>query len=182
MSVDNVLEEIQLDKFHADLATMAVSSKTLPRNTIRFDEDIFYQLHILAKNWPAILNMLNESWHTKNYMPFLHYMSQMPGLNTNIEIVSVVVPQILKELRCQGVYPDVPGPMCCVLDRRAVKAARRLGINLIPVTGIKSYLEAAEKVHCLFQNDFDLPLFAYKDIKVFCKLMTNWAPEMDILD
>jgi hypothetical protein len=173
ISVDNVFEEILSRDWHADLTTMAVAPKTLPHHTIHFDEEIFHQLHTLAKKWPAIMDVLNTSKQTKNYRPFLFFMSLIPGLDINPATVSVMVPQILKELKCQELHPDVPGPMCCVLDRRVLKAAKTVGIRLPQITGPKAYFEAAEKVYSLFPRDFELPLFAYKDLKVFCRIMSN---------
>lgn len=135
------------------------------RKEISFREDIFESIHILANNWEDILSSLTSSYHNNNYVPFMKKMRGIEGLAGPERRMSIKIPLILRELRCQKVFDNIPGEFCCVADDRVVKACKKIGIKLPIVTReIPNLIVVSTKIYMLFGDLYDLPLFAVKDI------------------
>lgn len=77
----------------------------------------------------------------------------------------IKIPLILRELRCQSVFSNIPGELCCVPDERVKVTSKELGITIPNVTSINSLLKASKVIYDNFGDLYDIPLFAYEDIK-----------------
>ena len=76
----------------------------------------------------------------------------------------IKIPLILRELRCQNIYENISGGYCCVPDMRVIEAADALDLNLSPVTE-RNLFQLSERIYGDFGDLYDLPLFAYEDIR-----------------
>ncbi|MFO7815125.1 MAG: hypothetical protein R6V14_05250 [Halanaerobiales bacterium] len=77
----------------------------------------------------------------------------------------IKIPLILRELRCQNIYKDIPGKYCCVPDARVKNAAQQLNIKLPYINSISNLLKASGVIYKHFGDLYDIPLFAYEDLK-----------------
>jgi len=92
-------------------------------------------------------------------------LRNLSGLGNGNKSMLIKIPLILRELRCQNIYNNIPGELCCVADSRVLKAGQELGIFLVKPNNIRTLIETSEKIYALFDDLFDLPLFAYEDLK-----------------
>jgi hypothetical protein len=134
------------------------------RKKISFRADIYYSVHILATNWEQIIEVLEQSARENNFNLFMDHMRNIDGLGVGNKKMLIKIPLILRELRCQNIYNNIPGAFCCVPDARVYEAAKALKIKL-PISATLSGLKASSaKIYALFGDLYDLPLFAYPDL------------------
>lgn len=136
-----------------------------PRKKISFRADLYDSIHILATNWNLIIDSLEQSEKSKNFDLFIDQMRGIEGLGVGRRKMLIKIPLILRELRCQAIYANIPGAYCCVPDARVYKAARDLGINLPTSTTLNGLKASSAKIYSLFRDLYDLPLFAYPDLE-----------------
>lgn len=101
-------------------------------------------------------------------MIFVDCISSMKGLGAGERTMKIKISLILRELRIQNIYQNIPGKWCCVPDSRVIKAAKSdiFAIDLPNYcTTIPAVLKASERIYNLFTDLYDLPLFAFKDIE-----------------
>ncbi len=79
----------------------------------------------------------------------------------------IKIPLILRELRCQNVYHYIRGKDCCVPDERVKLAAKSLGIKMPHINNLQNLFKASEIIYKKFGDLYDIPLFAYEDIKKY---------------
>lgn len=134
-----------------------------PRKKISFRKDIFESLIVLAENWDEIKKCLASSSEIGNYIPFMEYLRSIEGLAGESRRMNIKIPLILRELRCQYVYDNIPGELCCVPDERVFEACKNLNINLpkFKKRDIGELISISSKIYRLFGDLYDLPLFAY---------------------
>ena len=135
------------------------------RRKLSIRKDVFRSIHILAQNWHQIKNSLEESEREDDYKIFIDHVRNIEGLGVGKKRMMKKIPLILRELRCQGRYRNIPGQLCCVTDTRVKDAADELGICLKCTADISSVLENSAKIYRLFGELYDIPLFAYEDVK-----------------
>lgn len=144
-------------------------SGTVSRKKITFRKDIFKSIHILATKWDEIKAELESSNNSGDYVSFMKYMREIKGLSVGTNRIYIKIPLILRELRCQNIYENIPGELCCVPDKRVEESSKKLGIKL-PVLqrtkekDIESLIKVSSKIYTLFGDLYDLPLFAYEDL------------------
>ncbi len=140
-----------------------------PRKDISFRSDFYDSLYVLAKNWEDIKKKLSESENKNNYAIFISYISKLEGLSVGKKTMKIKVPLVLRELRIQNIYKNIPGKWCCVPDKR-VRDTAFLPIFNIPIqkynTNMDAILKSSEQIYALFGDLYDIPLFAYNDLKV----------------
>lgn len=162
---NNWTEELKNRKESALSICKALNSQTAPRKKISFRKDIFPSINILATNWQQILEKLQVSEHNHNFIIFMEYMRNLEGLGVGNRRVLIKIPLILRELRCQNIYKNIPGELCCVADDRVIKAGKSLGISISKPTELNNLIKSSTKIYNLFGDLYDLPLFAYNDLK-----------------
>jgi len=136
------------------------------RKKISFRKDIYKSIHLLAKNWINIKISLAMSNKTGEYKSFMYFMRNIEGLGVKNRKMFIKIPLILRELRCQNIYENIPGNFCCVPDARVKDACKELQIKLPTLTlEIDSLIKVSSVIYDYFGNLYDLPLFAYQDIK-----------------
>ena len=135
-----------------------------PRKKISFRADLYDSIYVLATNWNLIIDTLEQSERTKNFDLFIDQMRNIEGLGVGRNKMLIKIPLILRELRCQAIYANIPGAYCCVPDARVYKAAKNLGINLPALTTLNGLKASSSKIYSLFGDLYDLPLFAYSDL------------------
>jgi len=139
----------------------------IPRKKVSFRSDFYDSLVVLAENWMTIKEKLSESEKNNNYFLFIDYISQLHGLGSGNNRMKIKIPLILRELRCQNTYKNIDGKLCCVADARVIEASYYLGIKLPLITSLKSVFKASEIIYENFGDLYDIPLFAYEDVKNF---------------
>lgn len=145
-------------------------SGVVPRKKVCFRKDIYASIVVIAKNWNMIKEKLELSACLNDYSLFIDYLAGLDGLGTGQKHMRIKIPLILRELRCQGIYPSIPGEFCCVPDERVKAASKELGIVLPTINSIDSLFKASAIIYQQFGELYDIPLFAYEDLKVVCAL------------
>ncbi len=131
---------------------------------VSFRKDIYDSCRILANNWRTIEEHLRRSERENNYMIFIDYISEIKGLGAGDKRMKIKIPLILRELRCQGVYKNIPGEFCCVPDIRAIDTAKAIGIPGLRSNTIKAMMKSSAIIYRHFGDLYDIPLFAYEDV------------------
>lgn len=145
----------------------------VPRKKVCFRKDIYASVVVIAKNWNMIKEKLELAECLDDYSLFIDYLANLDGLGTGQKHMRIKIPLILRELRCQGIYPSIPGELCCVPDERVKAASKELGIVLPTINSIDSLFKASTIIYQQFGELYDIPLFAYEDLKVVCAFKTD---------
>ena len=140
-------------------------SGLIPRKKVSFRKDYYSSVSIIANNWKSIKNSLLKSNENNDFNIFIDYISKLEGLGSGKNKMRIKIPLILRELRCQSVFSSIPGELCCVPDERVKVTSKELGITIPNVTSINSLLKASKVIYDNFGDLYDIPLFAYEDIK-----------------
>ena len=151
-SVKNVLKQYRIDKID---------------RKISFRSDYYDSMKVLAESWDSIKEKLHESEIKNDYSIFISHISNIEGLGTKNKKMKIKVPLLLRELRIQNVFKNIPGRWCCVPDQRVRKAAA-IEVFSIPLptnVTMQSILKSSEIIYDLFGDLYDIPLFAYDDLK-----------------
>lgn len=138
----------------------------VPRKKVSFRKDYYSSVVILSKNWEAIKEALEESNKNNDFMIFVDYISKIEGLGAGKNKMRIKIPLILRELRCQNVYDNIPGELCCVPDERVKVCSKALGIDLPNINSLKGMFRASKIIYDNFGDLYDIPLFAYEDLKI----------------
>lgn len=145
-----------------NLAKILNSKFEVSRVNLSFREDTFDSIYILANNWDNIKKELEK----ENFLQFMKYLRSIRGLGSRSNRIFIKIPLILRELRCQDIYDDIPGEYCCVPDYRVKTAAKDLGIKLPTLSyNINSLIKVSSKIYSLFGDLYDIPLFAFQDLR-----------------
>lgn len=136
---------------------------------IAFRSDFYDSMKVLANSWDGILNSLKKSEIENNYLIFITHISNIPGLGARNNKMKIKVPLLLREMRIQNIYKNIPGKWCCVPDIRVRKAASSDLFNIpLPTNAtMQSVLKSSEMIYNLFGDLYDIPLFAYDDLKEY---------------
>ena len=137
----------------------------IPRKKVSFRKDYYSSVSIIAKNWDDIKDSLSNSNKNNDFNIFIDYISKLEGLGSGKNKMRIKIPLILRELRCQSVYNNIPGELCCVPDERVKVTSKEMGIIIPNVTSLNSLLKASKVIYDNFGDLYDIPLFAYEDIK-----------------
>ena len=165
LNEENCLKEEAERKKAADKISSTLKYHTPPRKKISFRKDLFKSINILAHNWHRILKKLKASERQHDFKIFMKYIRSIEGLGVGNRRILIKIPLILRELRCQKIFNNISGELCCVADERVFQAGKSLKINLPKPTDLKSLIESSTKIYRLFGDLYDLPLFAYNDLK-----------------
>lgn len=137
----------------------------VPRKKVSFRKDYYSSVSIIAKHWNEIKEILELSSQNQEYMLFVNYISKIEGLGAGKNKMRIKIPLILRELRCQNVYENIPGELCCVPDERVKISSKELGIDLPNINSLKGLFKASKVIYDNFGDLYDIPLFAYEDLK-----------------
>lgn len=149
-------------KTASELTNYCVGIKS--RVKISFRVDIYDSIVVLAQHWKEIRSVLSESHQAGDYYPFIEYMRSIRGLGVKDNRMNMKILLILRELRCQGVYENIPGEFCCVPDERVKNACKELNITLPAITTTKGLVRASTILYQCFGDLYDIPPFAYEDL------------------
>ena len=134
------------------------------RQKVSFREDFYNSIFVLAKNWNDLKSKLEQSNKMNDYLIFINYIRSLNGLGARQNRILIKIPLILRELRCQRIYNNIPGKYCCVVDKRVKETAKRINFKLPTINSLSNMLKASEVVYNSFGDLYDIPLFAYEDI------------------
>ena len=126
--------------------------------------DVIDSLKVLLKNWNDIYKKLNENHTERDWRQFAVYMNSIQGLGYGNKAMLIKIPLILRELRCQKVFDNIPGKYCCVADSRVKEAFKIITCKNFYTSNIDNVLKASEKIYADYGDLYDIPLFAYKDL------------------
>lgn len=172
------IKKVSAPKTQADASMKSKSSDSLkkegPRSAISFRKDIFKSINILARKWDDIENELKKLRGQKSnadgWIGFMNYLRGIEGLGGGKKKIFMKIPLILRELRCQG-WKEIPGEFCCVVDARVIKACEEVDIELSKhSSNINGLIRNSKKVYAKFGDLYDIPLFAYKDLKKYASI------------
>ena len=158
------IKSIDFDKLrnHCDFYTkkhgkiLKGTGKT--RIMISFGQDLYRSIKILCKNWSEIKRNLDKSGKSGDWKGFIRYLRGVKGLGNGNKAMKIKILLILRELRCQNIYKNIPGDLCCVPDKR-VKEAYEDG----QIGNLRGYIKASKQIYEDFGDLFDIPAFAYND-------------------
>ena len=151
------------------------------RVKVSFRKDIYDSCRILANNWRTIEEHLRRSERENNYMIFIDYISELKGLGAGDKRMKIKIPLILRELRCQGIYKNIPGEYCCVPDVRAIDTAKAIGIPGLRSNTIKAMMKSSAIIYRHFGDLYDIPLFAYEDVMNASRISNEKANDIQKL-
>ena len=136
------------------------------RKKISFRKDFYNSVYILANKWQEIKDYMEISSQKQNWKIFIDYISSIEGLGSGRNKMRIKIPLILRELKCQNVYPNIDGKYCCVADERVRKAYSNYLHKNLP----QDYLKASEIIWNDCGTLYDIPAFACEDL---CKNSNN---------
>jgi len=160
----NIIKEINDRKTNAkNIGNITTGLKS--RYKISFRKDIFESIYILAQKWSDINKVLKDYSSQNDYIGFMKYINNISGLGCGKNSIFIKIPLILRELRCQNVFNNIPGELCCVIDDRVIKACKIIGLDIPTRYNSINYLINSSKIIYKYFGDlYDIPLFAYEDI------------------
>lgn len=142
-----------------------VCSGLTSRKKVSFRKDFYSSVSVIAKNWSTIKEKLEAANLRNDYRIFIDYISSLDGLGAGQKRMRIKIPLILRELRCQKVYSNIPGEFCCVPDERVKESSKEIGLIVPTVSSIDSLFMASAVIYKHFGDLYDIPLFAYEDVK-----------------
>jgi len=98
-------------------------------------------------------------------MIFINYISLLNGLGSGQKKMRIKIPLILRELRCQGIYSNIPGEFCCVPDERVKVSAKVFGLKVPHVNSIDSLFKASAVIYKHFGDLYDIAFLHMKILK-----------------
>ncbi|MCX7749213.1 MAG: hypothetical protein N2645_20310 [Clostridia bacterium] len=140
-------------------------SGLVARKKVSFRSDFYSSVSVIAKNWSSIKETLETANLRNDYMIFINYISTLDGLGAGQKRMRIKIPLILRELRCQSIYSNIPGELCCVPDERVKESSKMIGLKIPHVNSIDSLFKASAVIYKHFGDLYDIPLFAYEDLK-----------------
>lgn len=159
-----IQNEINNRAVHAK-STVTICDGIIPRKKVSFRKDYYSSVAVLARNWEMIKSNLQNSSDIGDYLAFIKFINSIEGLGAGNNKMRIKILLILRELRCQKIYDNIPGELCCVPDERVLSSAERLNIKLPRISSINNMLKASEIIYNNFGDLYDVPLFAFEDIK-----------------
>jgi hypothetical protein len=132
------------------------------RKKLAFRDDLCPSIKVLCKNWNGIKQQLDKSGKSGDWEGFVRYMRGIKGLGSGERSMNMKIALVLRELRCQNVYSNIPGDLCCVPDERVREAYKMIGS--LP-GGSPLYISASRKIYKDFGDLYDIPAFAYDDMQ-----------------
>jgi len=156
-------ENLKIEKENRfNLAKSLNDEFKVSRVNLSFREDTYDSIHLLAENWDKIKDELAK----EDFFKFMEYLRNIKGLGAGSNRMFIKIPLILRELRCQEVYDNIPGKFCCVPDQRVKEAAKELEIKLPNLNyNLNSLIKVSSKIYSLFGDLYDLPLFSWYDLR-----------------
>lgn len=164
--LDNDFVEGEINKREENSKCIAKTYKgIISRKKISFRKDYYPSIKVIAENWNEIRTKLENSNRENNYRIFIDYISKLEGLGAGKNKMRIKIPLILRELRCQKRYDNIPGELCCVPDERVKASSKEIGIKIPHINSLESLFKASEIIYDNFGDLYDIPLFAYEDVK-----------------
>lgn len=130
-----------------------------------FRRDYIESVVVITQNWNKIKSKLEASHKENDYGIFIDYISDLEGLGAGKNKMRIKIPLILRELRCQKIYDNIPDELCCVPDERVKRAAKEIGLSIPTINSLESLFKASKIIYDNFGNLYDIPLFAYEDVR-----------------
>lgn len=161
---DFVNKEIDKSK-NSSQSIVNICRGVVARKKVSFRSDYYSSIVVLAKNWREIKSSLEMSNFKGDYRIFIDFISTLDGLGAGKNKMRIKIPLILRELRCQQIYNNIPGELCCVPDERVKVASKEIGIKIPHINSLDSLLRASKVIYEYFGDLYDIPLFAYEDVK-----------------
>jgi len=124
------------------------------RKKLAFRKDLYPSFDKLTKKWSKIKQKLEGSGKSGNWKGFVKYLRGIKGLAGKDKAMSIKIPLILRELRCQKIF-NIPGGLCCTADSRVKKTYKERGVGLP-----SDFIKASEKIYEDFGDLYDIPAFA----------------------
>lgn len=171
---DNTNFEITNSEKSANDAQSKLNNDFKLRKNISFRKDIFKSISILATKWNWIYTKLNEIKSESSAIAFMNYLRSIEWLawtRKTWEVrMFIKIPLILRELRCQRINTNIPWELCCVIDARVISTAKKLWIKWLNISiwsedDTINLRNASKIIYEYFWDLYDLPLFAYDDLK-----------------
>lgn len=148
-----------------------------PRKSTTIRKDIFPAFRTLARKWPQLKFLMQSAARSSNWEQFVYDLRDVEGLapgRCGTKKLLIKIPLILRELRCQNIFSNIPGELCCVPDARVIDAIKvyQLDPEYDQAFGLKAYrpsdaralIESSKAIYQIFGDLYDLPLFAAEDI------------------
>lgn len=110
----------------------------------------------LALAWNDIKENLKIAGDDGNWDNFIRYLRTLKIVNCGKKAMNAKAILILRELRCQGIYPNIPGRLCCVADRRVCGFYFQFWKETLPNDKVK----ASERIYEDWGDLYDMPAFA----------------------
>jgi hypothetical protein len=137
-------------------------------------EDIFPAIRQLAIRWNHIQKSMLLAHKNSDWESFVYELREIKGLAPGNRCLNIKIPLILRELRCQNIFENIPGGLCCVPDARVINAIKYLKIkgrlqkdcNLSTYrpSDAKTLIKFSKAIYTIYGDLYDIPLFAVPDL------------------
>lgn len=168
--VKNAISGFNINDYTGNLVDVwKTKQKHISAKTFRQD-DLLYSLKVLMSNWDSIYKELYKPKYNKqdwyNFAEFLHTIKGLGAIKkdgtANAMLIKILL--ILRELRCQKIFDNIPGEYCCVPDVRVRDAYEAVYERQLPGGSLKRVLRASELIYKDYGDLYDIPLFSYIDV------------------
>lgn len=157
-----------------------------PRKSSVIRKDIFPAFGRIANKWSDIQFLLKSAAETSSWERFIHELRDIKGLapgSSGEKKLLIKIPLILRELRCQNIFENIPGELCCVPDARVIDVIKifqkdpdfdlTCGLKAYRPSDANSLISSSKAIYRIFGDLYDLPLFAAEDINPALKRQHN---------
>lgn len=167
---DNLVDVATKVREHFDINEFEGRLVDECRKKVSVRADVLDSLKILIRNWKLIYNKLyaektsDQDWY--EFAEFLHGIKGLGAMRKNGDgnAMLIKIPLVLRELRCQKIFDNIPGKYCCVPDARVKKALGDINGKGVNTGDLCAVLRASERIYQDYGDLYDIPLFAYQDV------------------
>lgn len=159
---DWTIEEWKSDAFCEKKASEAkkwaedVSQQATTRRLLSFREEFCDTTHRLAMVWDDVKTALASAQQSADWLSFVNFLRNLKILKHGEKALRIKIPFILREMRCQKLYSNIPGELCCIADQRVKEAYESLFGKNLPT----DYLKASAEIYKDWGDLYDMPLFS----------------------
>lgn len=148
-----------------------------PRKSATIRKDIFPAFKMIATRWTHLKFLIDSAAVSSDWERFVYDLRSIEGLAPGLcgtKKLLIKIPLILRELRCQNIYSNIPGELCCVPDARVIDAIKffqqyaeydtPLDLKAYRPSDARALINSSKAIYRIFGDLYDLPLFAAEDI------------------
>jgi hypothetical protein len=163
------IEKIDLEL----IDTLSKLENVASRKKISFRKDVYSAIIVIASNWRYIEQSMISASKQNDWSLFINDFRAIDGTAPNNNKILIKLPLIFRELRCQNIFNNISGELCCVQDERVVDSIKYLKnkdyifkekIMSYRPTTVNLVFKASKYIYQNFGDLYDIPLFSLPDV------------------